>query len=232
MMNKLAASAVHALTASGALLGVLALLAGARGEFQTSALWMLAALAVDGVDGTLARRFQTARFVPGLDGRRLDDIVDYLNYVIAPICFLCWSGHIQHPALAAAPVLASAWGFAQTDAKTDDHFFLGFPSYWNVLAIYIWRFELDAFTSGALLLLCAALVFVPLRYIHPSRMRTLWWSTNLGAALWLALLTVAVAAPARADAFALLEISLAYPLWYLVLSLVLGARRKIKTRAQ
>ncbi len=224
--------AVHAFTASGAVLGLLALLAAARGDYALSALWMLAALAVDGSDGLLARRFQVARFAPALDGRRLDDIVDYLNYVIVPVCFLVWSGHIESLWIAAAPVLASAYGFAQTEAKTRDHFFLGFPSYWNVVAIYLWQFQVGAVATGVVIVLLAALVFVPLRYLHPSQMHRLWWSTNLGAALWLGVVALAVAAPETAARLRLIECSLIYPVWYLGLSLWLGGlTRDRRTKA-
>jgi phosphatidylcholine synthase len=43
--------AVHLITASGAVIGVLALLAVAQGDFPRAALLMLAALAIDSVDG-------------------------------------------------------------------------------------------------------------------------------------------------------------------------------------
>ena len=136
--------AVHLLTASGAAVGLAALLETARGDPRSALLWMLVALVIDSVDGTLARRADVERVVPRIDGRRLDDIVDYLNYVIVPVFFLAWSGRIDPLVLAGAPVLASAYGFSQTEAKTEDGYFLGFPSYWNVVALYAFLLDVSA----------------------------------------------------------------------------------------
>ena len=93
---------------------------------------MLFALFVDSVDGSLARRLRVAERIPQIDGRRLDDVVDFLNYAIVPVVFMVWIGALAPCRSRSAPVLASAYGFAQHDAKTDDDFFLGWPSYWNV----------------------------------------------------------------------------------------------------
>src|SRR5687767_8421729 len=125
MSSKSAAWSVHLFTASGAVLAVFALWEIQRGGFARAAIYMLAALAIDSVDGTLARRVGVAQRLPGIDGRRLDDVVDYLNYAIVPVVFLLALGAFTHEGLAALPVLASAYGFAQVDAKTEDDFFLG-----------------------------------------------------------------------------------------------------------
>src|SRR6266850_2339173 len=117
MASKAIAWSVHLFTASGAVLGVFALWEIGRGGFARAAIYMLAALAIDSVDGTLARRAGVAERLPGIDGRRLDDIVDYLNYVIVPVVFLLALGALVHWSLAVVPVLASAYGFAQVDAK-------------------------------------------------------------------------------------------------------------------
>ena len=213
---------VHAFTASGAVVAVLALLASAAGDFRAAALWMLVALVIDAVDGTLARAVRVKEALPGFDGRRLDDLVDYLNYVVVPAVFLVACGAVPHWAFAAAPVLASAYGFSQADAKTDDHFFLGFPSYWNVVALYAWGLGLTPPATAALLLVLSALVFVPLKYVYPSRTRRLRLASSLGAALWTALVAAAVALPQRPSGAPLLELSLLYPAYYVAVSCWLG----------
>ncbi len=217
-----AAWAVHIFTASGAVVGLLALVAAAAGDFRTSALWMLLALAIDGVDGTMARKARVKEVVPGIDGRRLDDIIDYLNYVMVPIAFLWWVGAVDSWIVAAAPILASGYGFSQADAKTEDHFFVGFPSYWNVVAVYVWAFDIGVGVTAAMLLLLAAAVFVPLKYVYPSRMGGLFWTTNVGAGVWTGVVAAAIAWPAALDGFHLLEFSLIYPAWYVGLSLWTG----------
>src|SRR5438128_4899379 len=170
---KICGLAVHFYTASGALLAFLIVLAAIRGD-AVQALWFaLVALIIDGTDGWLARRFLVKETLPWFDGRRLDDIVDYLTYVFAPILLLWNTGHLPTgPAgilVAALPLLASGYQFCRVDAKTDDHFFLGFPSYWNVVAFYTIIFNLSPVTVGAILLICSILVFVPIRYLYPSR---------------------------------------------------------------
>jgi phosphatidylcholine synthase len=219
--------AVHAFTASGAFVGVLALLASARGDLRAAALWMLAAMAIDALDGSLARSVGVERVLPGFDGRRLDDIVDYLNYVIVPCFFLVEGGLVPHWTAVVAPVLASAYGFSQVEAKTADGFFLGFPSYWNVIAIYAWLLEVPPGLLAALLAGFAVLVFVPLKYVYPSKLRVLRRTTAALTAAAAAAIAWSALEPERARALRVPEISLLYPAWYIGLSLAhRGLRRR------
>ncbi len=218
--------AVHALTASGAVVALVATLAAARGDLPAAALWMLVALAIDSVDGTLARAARVAELLPGFDGRRLDDLVDYLNYVIVPALFLVFAGCVPHWGWVALPVLASAYGFSQSDAKTEDHFFLGFPSYWNVVAIYAWALGLTPWVTVAWLVGLTIAVFVPLKYLYPSRMAFLFYTTNAGAALWTAVVAAAIAWPERLGHLHLIELSLLYPAYYVAVSIWLGGLQR------
>jgi phosphatidylcholine synthase len=213
---------VHVLTASGAAVGLAALLETARGHPRLALLWMLVALAIDSVDGTLARRAEVERMVPRIDGRRLDDIVDYLNYVIVPVFFLAWGGRIEPLALAAAPVLASAYGFSQTEAKTEDGYFLGFPSYWNVVALYAWLLELSAPATTGWLVALSIGVFVPLKYLYPSQMRAWRRVMNAGAGVWILLVAALLLWPELPGYAAWAWLTLAYPVGYVVLSFWLG----------
>jgi phosphatidylcholine synthase len=183
---------------------------------------MLAALAIDSIDGTLARLFKVAEVLPDFDGRRLDDLVDYLNYVIVPAVFMVASGALPGWGWAALPVLASAYGFSQREAKTDDHFFLGFPSYWNVVAIYLWQLELSPALSVALVVALSLGVFVPLKYVYPSRMRTLRLTTNVGATVWLLAISAAIVWPDLLKGIRLVELTLLYPAYYMAISMWLG----------
>ena len=213
---------VHAFTASGGVVGVAALLAAGAGDLRAAALLMLVALVIDSVDGTLARAARVTEVLPGIDGRRLDDIVDYLNYVVVPAVFLVSAGSLLHWGFAAAPVLASAFGFAQTDAKTDDHFFLGWPSYWNVVALYLWGLDVPPALGTVVVLAFAAAVFVPLKYVYPSRMHALRRTTTIGGALWLLVLAAAFLDPDGSSREPLLRASLVFPLYYFGVSLWLG----------
>ena len=147
---------MHLYTASGSVLGLLIVLAALEGEVET-ALWLgLATLFVDGTDGMLARRFRVKETIPWFDGALLDNIVDYLTYVFAPIVLLWTTGHLPDGVagrvVAAVPLLASCYQFCRVDAKTSDHFFLGFPSYWNVVAFYVIVLDTSELVTSVVLL--------------------------------------------------------------------------------
>jgi len=186
---------VHLLTASGAVFGLLAVMA-LHLERPVAALWWMAVtVAIDSVDGTLARKLQVKKRVPQIDGSLLDNVVDYFTWAIVPACFVLMGSLLERPwHMAAASVIAisSAYQFSRVDAKTGDHTFGGFPSYWNILVLYLFLFEPPrAVTLGAVLL-CGAACFFPLRFLYPSR--TSWMPrTNLALSwLWGILLLAAL----------------------------------------
>jgi phosphatidylcholine synthase len=228
--RRLLAWSVHLFTASGAVLAVFALWELARGGFARAAVYLLAALAIDSVDGTLARRVGVATTVPRIDGRRLDDIVDYLNYVVVPVMFLLADGALVHWTLAALPALASAYGFAQVDAKTEDHFFLGWPSYWNVVALYAWLLELAPGTVSLWVVGLSALIFVPLKYVYPSKLRRLRTLTAVTGLLWVSAMAIIVTLPSGAARLHAAAVSLAYPVYYVALSAWLGQWWRLGTQ--
>jgi phosphatidylcholine synthase len=196
MRRKLLAWSIHLLTASGVVLGFLAILAIFEGEWRAAMILMGIATIIDGFDGSLSRLAQVTRVLPGFDGAMLDNIVDFQCYVVVPALFIYQAGLVPANWLVAAPVLillASSYQFAQADAKTEDHFFKGFPSYWNVLVIYFVLFATPPLFNLAVLLACAVMVFVPLRYLYPSRMAgnrgmtiflTVIWVGVMGVILW------------------------------------------------
>ncbi len=174
--ERILAWAVHLLTASGVVWGLWALQAIQQREWLQAFWWMGTALLVDGVDGTLARRARVWERVPQVDGTLLDNIIDYLNYVVVPCFFLLQSDLLPERGrvlLVGLPALASAYQFCQVDAKTPDHYFKGFPSYWNVVAFYLFLWGLPAPVNALILVGLALLVFVPIKYLYPSRMEHL-----------------------------------------------------------
>jgi phosphatidylcholine synthase len=222
---------VHLFTASGAVLGVFALRELGRGGFSRAAVYLLAAFAIDCADGTLARRVGVAQHVPGIDGRRLDDIVDFVSYTIVPVMFLLAQGAFVHWGFAAVPVLASAYGFAQVDAKTEDDFFRGWPSYWNVVAIYVWLFDLSPAAGSAWIALFSALIFVPLKYAYPSKLRRLRAVTAVGGTLWGIAMALVAVQPPGPDRLRAAELSLVFPAYYVALSAWLGQWWRLGRRA-
>ena len=170
---------VHLFTASGAVLAVFALWEIGRGGFARAAIYMLAALAID---RSTARSRAASAWPSGarIDGGRSTTSSTILDYAIVPVVFLLALGAFVHWSVAALPVLASAYGFAQVDAKTEDDFFLGWPSYWNVVALYVWLLELSPAAASAWVALFSALVFVPLKYVYPSKLRRFRGVTAVG----------------------------------------------------
>ena len=227
MLNLTRAGLVHLYTASGALAAFFGILAVIDGRFDVAFLYMIGATLVDATDGLLARAARVKEVLPGFDGARLDDIVDYLTFVFLPVLLLYRAGCL--PPEWAGPVasivlLSSAYGFASSDAKTSDHFFTGFPSYWNIVALYLYVAALPPAANAVILLVLSALVFVRLGYVYPSRTPVLRTFTIAAGAVWGGLLlAVVLALPERRTG--LLALSLAYPVYYVGLSLALQSRR-------
>ena len=170
----LSAWAVHAFTASAACFGVLTLISIYQHEF-IKALWFMAiAVVIDAVDGTLARVVRVKAVLPNIDGALLDNMVDYLNYVITP-CFFLYAKPNMLPAsyylvIIIAIIITSSYQFCQADAKTPDHFFKGFPCYWNITVFYMFIFDTTQNTNSLILLILCVLIFVPVKYVYPSRL--------------------------------------------------------------
>jgi phosphatidylcholine synthase len=163
---------VHLFTATGAVFGFLALLAIIQHEWKLMVVWMVASMLVDGLDGFLARRADTKTYAAKIDGALMDNIIDYFTYVVVPALFL-YQSSVLPPGWgivgACAILLASAFQFSQTDAKTEDHFFKGFPSYWNIVAFYALVLGLNPWVNLVIILSLVILVFVPIKYVYPTR---------------------------------------------------------------
>jgi phosphatidylcholine synthase len=166
--------AVHGLTASGAVLALLAMLAVVQGEPREALLWLALALAVDGLDGPIARRIGVRALVPRVDGAVLDLVVDYLTYVLVPALFLYWFALLPSgwELAGAGIVLVSAlYCFAHVGMKTADHYFVGFPALWNVVVLYLWLLQTPPLLNAAVVALLGVLTFAPIKFVHPIRVR-------------------------------------------------------------
>jgi phosphatidylcholine synthase len=223
---------VHLYTASGAIAAFFGTVAVFGGRYREAFLWMVAATIVDATDGVLARVARVQERLPAVDGARLDDIVDYLTFVFLPVLLVYHSGALPSrggAAVASVVLLASAYGFASTDAKTDDHFFTGFPSYWNIVALYLHAWRLPPVMNAAILLALSALVFWRIGYVYPSRTPVLRELTIALAALW-GVLIVAMVLTLPDVPRVLLAASLFFPVYYFLLSFALHARRRRPVR--
>jgi phosphatidylcholine synthase len=219
---------VHAFTATGAVLAYLAVEATIAGDTRQAFLYLVVATLVDAVDGALARLARVKERTPQFNGARLDDIVDYLTFVFVPVFILRQDGLIPDGAgglaVASAVLLASAYGFSREDAKTPDHFFTGFPSYWNIVALYMVAIRLSPPVNAAILCGLVALVFVPIGYIYPSRTARWQVATVVLGVLWAIAMVAIIWALPHAPRW-LVQVSLLYPVYYFGLSFVLHFQR-------
>lgn len=185
MKMTLKAYSVHFLTATGAVFAMLAMLAAVQGKWDLMFLWLVVAFIVDGVDGPLARRYGVHTNAPIIDGVLLDLIIDYLTYVFIPAYALFASGLLPGWAGWVAIIVitfTSALYFADTRMKTKDNSFSGFPGCWNMVALVIFALKPDSWVSLVLVLILAAAMFVPLKFVHPVRTER-WRAITLPMAL-------------------------------------------------
>ena len=186
---------VHVLTASGAALALLALIAATRSEWPLMFLLLGLALIVDGIDGPLARRLKVAETQPRWSGEVLDLVVDFTAYVVVP-AYAIAASRLMPDALAIAAgiavVVTGALYFADREMKTEDNHFKGFPAVWNLIAFYLLLLSPPAWLAAATVAAFAALTFVPVRFVHPLRVRRLRGITVALLVLWAVLAFVAV----------------------------------------
>jgi phosphatidylcholine synthase len=230
--SRLKAWAVHLYTSLG---GALAFFAAAEvcapaPDPRRVFLLLAAAVVIDATDGTLARRWQVKRWLPAIEGRTIDDIVDYLTFTFVPLLLVWRMGWLPEPAaLWVVPALvASLFGFANAGAKDESGgFFLGFPSYWNVVAFYaglVHRFY-GPWVNAVALLLLALLTVLPVRFLYPNLAPRPWrLPVVVGAVLWLGMMVWMLPDYATTPLW-LAWLSFVYPACYIGLSLWLGRAR-------
>jgi phosphatidylcholine synthase len=228
LAQKVFAWLVHLYTAMGlvAAAAIAALIVrGGDRAFRFAFLLMMAATAIDATDGWLARKARVKDVLPQFDGAALDNLIDFHTYTSLPLLLLWRAGVLPGASawLLLLPLLASAYGFSQVNAKTDDGFFLGFPSYWNIVAFYLYVFHAPAWVSVPLIVTLAALTFVPTPYLYATRGGPFARLINAGAAVWFVMLGLILFGPAQQT---VAVGSLIYPLMYLALSAAVTVRRR------
>ena len=217
MTKRLAAYLVHVYTASTLFFVVLSVYWLFEGAFRSSLIAMMVPILIDATDGMLARHFRVKELAPAVDGELLDNLVDFFSYVILPMLFVMQTDMLVGPGVVCVSfvLFASAFGFSRTTAKlADEGFFVGFPSYWNIVVFYLYLLQTSPLFNTALLSFLACLVFVPLRFLYISRLKR-------GRALHFFLGTLcavfalsALAYPAGPTQTLLLNASLIYVVFY------------------
>jgi phosphatidylcholine synthase len=235
MIARTLAWLVHLYTAMGLVCAAGMAVLIVRGDdvsFRMALGLMMLATAIDATDGWLARRAHVKDVLPQFSGRALDDLIDFHTYTSLPLLLL-WRADALPGTLAwllLLPLLASAYGFSQVNAKTDEGFFLGFPSYWNIVAFYLYLLSAPAWMSAALIVTLSVLTFVPTPYIYATQGGRFARLVNTGSAIWFVSLGWILwkgRDAARVAAF----VSLLYPLLYLALCAVVTASARTRRRS-
>ena len=185
--DKIAAWAVHGLTASGAVLGFLAIISILNNDLVGAFLWLGLALLIDGIDGALARKVGVLDKTPNIDGSTLDNVIDYLNYVIIPALMIYWFQMVPNGweiILPAGMFAVSLYTFANMNMKTDDYYFSGFPAVWNIVVLYFYILNTHPIINVIIILLLFIFTFIPIKFVHPLRVKKIRNLTIFCTVLW------------------------------------------------
>ncbi len=185
--DKIAAWAVHGFTASGAVLGFLAIISIFNNDLVGAFLWLGLALLIDGLDGSLARKIGVTDKTPNIDGSALDLVIDYLNYVIIRALMIYWFQFVPpgwEIYIPAGIVAVSLYTFANINMKTSDYYFSGWPAIWNILVLYFYILATNLWINLIVIIILYILTFVPIKFVHPLRVKNLRNYTIFATVLW------------------------------------------------
>jgi len=185
--DKIAAWAVHGFTASGAVLGFLAIISILNNDLVGAFLWLGLALLIDGIDGSLARKIGVLDKTPNIDGSTLDNVIDYLNYVIIPALMIYWFQMVPNGweiILPAGMFTVSLYTFANMNMKTNDYYFSGFPAVWNIVVLYFYILNTHPIINVIIILLLFIFTFIPIKFVHPLRVKKIRNLTIFCTVLW------------------------------------------------
>mgnify|MGYP000333093024 FL=1 len=185
--DKIAAWAVHGFTASGAVLGFVAIVSISNNDLVGAFLWLGLALLIDGIDGTLARKIGVLDKTPNIDGSTLDNVIDYLNYVIIPALMIYWFQMVPNGweiILPAGMFAVSLYTFANMNMKTNDYYFSGFPAVWNIVVLYFYILNTHPIINVIIILFLFIFTFIPIKFVHPLRVKKIRNLTIFCTVLW------------------------------------------------
>lgn len=168
--------AIHAITASGAVAGLLGLQAVMDGHVRAALLWLIACQVLDGVDGPIARKINVVTHAPHIDGHILDLVVDYVACVVVPVAFMYRMDLVPRQTeiwIAALIIFTSALWFARSDQETSDNWFNGFPATWNVVIPTFLILGTSRGIALAISLLLCALQLTSVKFPHLVRVKAM-----------------------------------------------------------
>ena len=208
--------AIHALTASGVLLGAAGLEAVVRGHPRTAIVYLIAAMIVDGIDGPIARAAKVSKALPGMDGNILDLVVDYLTCVVLPVAFMARNGAFPSGwtvVLGALILFTAVLWFARTELMTEDHWFKGFPAIWNLVAPTFFLLRSPQWVNIVVTIGLCILTLTNVKFVHPMQVRDKRVINIVVTSLWLiAMLVLTLTWPTTHLPFEIVLI--AAPAWF------------------
>lgn len=220
MINKIPSLLVHLFTSLGVVFGFLALVATLNHDIKTAFLWLGVALIVDGVDGSLARKYDVKANMPYIDGAVLDNIIDYFTYVIVPAFMVMEFKMVSEEwvyFVVVTILITSCYTFSNTKLKTDDFYFRGFPAAWNLVVLYIYILDLSHVTSLIWILFCAVFTFIPVKTLHPFRVEKFRKINLVTTFFWIVSIAMLIFNNSYSDIFYLIFIVTS--IWFTLITL-------------
>ena len=216
--SKITAWSVHAYTMLGGVLGMIALAAIAANETRLAWFLLFLAFIIDTTDGILARKYRVREVLPHFDGAKIDDLIDFLTFVWAPVLILHTENLVTNPIWLGIPVIGSLFAYGHTGMKEveGEAYFLRFPSYWNVLVLYLYWLRPPEMVVILLLLVCMVLSFIPTRYLYPSKNPKYPLFTFGLALIWVPMMLALLSQPEPNQTWVIL--SMFYPIYYMGMS--------------
>ena len=178
---------IHLSTGFGIIAGFLSLIAILNNNQKEAFIWLGIAFLIDSVDGTLARKFDVKKNLPHIDGKTLDSIIDFFNYVIVPSVMIYWFKYVPDQFIILIPLILifiSIYSYVNLNVLTNDNYYNGFPAIWNVVVLYFYIFGTDQTINLFILVLFIILKFSPIKCIHPLRVKKLRYLSIFFTITW------------------------------------------------
>ena len=68
--------------------------------------------------------------------------------------------------------------------KTNDYYFSGFPAVWNIVVLYFYILNNHPIINVIIILLLFILTFIPIKFVHPLRVKKIRNLTIFCTVLW------------------------------------------------
>ncbi len=219
---------VHLYTALGGIIAIFALLLAAEGKTIDAFLLLFITVIIDSTDGLMARKLKVWEKLPNFDGAMMDNVIDMFTYAWIPIFIMGKENLLPSSWWLILPIIASLYAYGQVNMKTEDNFFLGFPTYWNFVALYLYLLQPSLQISAIIIIFFTVLSFLPTRYLYTSKndwLRKPLWLLNL---IWFVMILVILLHEHSNKNIIL--VSLYYPVIYIVLSFFVEFRVRKKSK--